>query len=121
MIKKIGRPDWDELYFDGQGSTSHKDAYGRLDKWFDATLKDHYAVHKDDLIEIRGQNNKDHKLWCTDFKDAPYKAYLIKSSIEPTKQETCADVLREILQDYKSITYGQIKRAKAALERHEKD
>lgn len=55
-----------------------------------------------------------------------HKALLI--NIEPIKEETCADVLRDMIETSKAHEYINtsdnapwIKRAKAALDRHERD
>ena len=97
-------------------------------KWFDTTLEDHYAVHKDDLVRVTGQNVDDgidqaewghHKYKCG---SDTHQAYLIKSSIEPLKQETCADVLRRLIivaeENRSLLPTGQwVEQAKAALSR----
>jgi hypothetical protein len=125
-MKKIERPIW--LYI-------NKDKHSIqqvLDNWFDTHLKDHYAVHKNDLIRVYAKSQYPlDKLdfWSGDF-EGTHQAYLIKSSIEPIKQETAEDILRDL---YEAIDHGAIKtvddvwqflrkrNAKAALSREERE
>ena len=76
----------------------------QFQEWFDTHLKDHYAVHKDDLVRVYARTPEEPLVWVTYEKkdDIPdsHQAYLIKSSIEPIKKDTAEDVLREIVSCY---------------------
>lgn len=89
-MKKIEPPHWYNNPIDDNWTLC-------FDRWFDEITKGKILIDESDLVEVKGQNNNDHKIWCTEFKDAPYKAYLIKSSIEPIKRESLEDVARELL------------------------
>ena len=120
-MKLIERPDFYK-FFEGLRDAHANACRHEMVEWFDLAFKDTYAVHKDDLVRIYGA--KDDTIWNTnkEFSDDNVQAYLIKSSIGPivkkcptcgsersepstinegvaeeSVQETCADVLRDVM------------------------
>ena len=107
---KIQRPNW-----------SHMVTVDTLDGWFDAHVE---PINKmlEAGVEVYATRNRPE--WLNNkFEDTPHKALLI--NIEPIKQETAADVLRDFVNDMSQYEHHTtqitpyIQRAKAALERED--
>ena len=115
---KIERPDW-SIFTDGLGRD--------LDKWFD---KDVEPINKmlESAVEVYayGLSGDKRFSWSsTRGKKDDSKALLI--NVEPIKQETCADVLRDIKSQLgRQVQWSETEcdlfyeRAKKALERENK-
>lgn len=123
MIKKIERPDWKNLPLNLKpGSMQWSANAASIDKWFDEHIK---PINEalDEAVVVYG--NKVHPLkpiaiWSQGFTGT-HKGLLV--NIKPIKQESAADVLKDILTDwiYKTeLIKGHndnelLKRAKAVL------
>lgn len=122
-MNKIERPDWLGNAIDIMNVTKrpyHFDA-DYIDEWFTANLEGKWIVSPDDLVDLIGYEHgyeHDYGFNFTTSKESTgdLKAYLIKSSIEPIKQETCRDVLAALLEDA-SVPCDWTTRIKAALSR----
>ena len=105
-----------------------------FNEWFDTHLAGKVVVDKSDLVAMEGYGlNDTSRKWFTTQEprmmfmgdktgDFTHKAYLIKSSIEAIKKESCEDVLMDIVNNYVSVNetfegsiMQMINRAKAAL------
>ena len=94
----------------------------RLDSWFELNLKGKYIVDPADLVEVysAGEFTNGASSWSKAYADCTHKALLIKSSIQPIKQETCRDVLKALVACEHGPTtelWKVLDRAKAALDR----
>ena len=109
MIRKTDRPDFENM------------RNGDIHLWFDDNVQPINDA-LDNAVEVSGEARQDTDgLWAMHemvvgepLKHHKYKALLI--NIEPIKQETCADVLREVLLNNR-LRPAEADRARAALER----
>lgn len=130
-MKKIERPDWESLNFDivqtsADGSSFILTPKDRLDKWFDEYVD---PVNKmiDEAVEVYQKRPCTDGLWYPAMHKESYTHRALLINIQPIKQETCADVLRDFLtvkdDVYGSSVYGPWKylfeRARLALEREQ--
>ncbi len=122
-MSEIKRPDWDDFFY----LVDYPTGKLRCSKWFDENIKGRHFYDPKDAVVVFCDDNPElvlheHEIQIWKHFDGPnttHKALLI--NIEPIKQETCADVLRDLIKDcdgegIKSLE-GFYERAKAALER----
>lgn len=116
-MKKIEMPNW-PLVVCGYSWVEN------LRAWFDENIEGKYLVDKSDLVEVFSYKYTDDSNgnWSEkyDLLEDTHKAYLIKSSIEPIKKESPADILKDLVNwlDQGSLSKHDnlYLRAKAALE-----
>ena len=121
-MKLIKRPDFNT--FRVHGDLSHSVILS-LENWFDTHLKDHYAMHKDDLVRVDCAPGHAPGVYveCRNyFNPSTHQAYLIKSSITEIKKETAAEYLGWLIKNANPAAYditfgeGQYDKAKRILE-----
>ena len=126
-------PDWHSmikvnLSFQGLEDRHLAVRWDDCKKWFKENIEGKYLVDESDLVEVSGLYNKfDHFNISTErYENDTHKAYLIKSSIEPIKKESEADILRDFIRGAEeakqTLTMDSFidhfkERAKAVLER----
>jgi len=115
-IKKL--PNFPFSSFEGRDYIRRSD----IADFFAINFIGRYLVEPDDLLQVySGKKIEPGSFWSDrNFKQGAHKALLIKSSIKPTKPETCADILRIVVAaNTPTTTWLESikKRARAAIER----
>lgn len=124
-MKKIERPDWDKLVWYME---QHQKIVSNLNVWFDdhieplnKALDEAVEVYTDEHFANESGRWWEYRAGVKPCKTDTHKALLI--NIQPIKHETCADVLRDIIEQDPIAKFEEdllmplIKRAKAALAR----
>ena len=123
MIKKIKKPNWAGM------DTEHFNAEYEFGRWFDKNIQPINDALDNAKIGYSSNRDSGGNLICTSYTSYHWhkeptdriRALIIE---EPIKQESCADVLRDLIKAYSDnckfpSDSAIIKRAKAALERED--
>jgi len=117
MIKKIEKPNWEELF----KTPLISKIIDALDNWFfEFVVPNNREV--ENAVEVRGTRTGNYAQWSEENplvdRGFTHKALLI--NIEIIKKETAEDVLRDILENGLLTPNGRTEmRAKAILEQYE--
>lgn len=130
MIKRIDRPGWKLMLGVFANETYQEDSIKRLNRWYDQFIIPlNRALDEAVVVYARVPEGDWPTVWVQankrDDTTDTHRALLI--GIEPLKQETCADVLRDMIEKTTNTdrefvfaeTSYWYERAKAALSREE--